>query len=78
MRMRSVHLVGLLLWRGGHALFWAATLWYGARLFLRYFQVPREIEIGLGLIIAGVAMVLISLIAERIRDAKMEGDLLDP
>ena len=73
--MRSIHLIGLLLWRGGLLLLGATAFFYTARTIYRFFRVPPELEIGLGLVTAGVAMVIVSLIMERVLDARAEGDL---
>lgn len=73
--MRAVQLIGLLLWRGGLLFIGAAILFYAARFLLRFISVPVQLEVGLGLMVAGFCLVMISLITERIADARTEEDL---
>jgi len=72
--MRAVQVVGLLLWRGGMLLVGATILFQAARFVLRWFRPPMAVEIGLGLMVAGAALVMLSLIMERVRDARRERD----
>jgi hypothetical protein len=65
----------LLLWRGGLLVVAAAILFEAARLFLRFIKLPVQIEIGLGLGIAGAALVFVSLVLERLQDLRSEGNL---
>jgi hypothetical protein len=74
-RLRLAHLMGLFLWRGGLLLVGAWALFEGARWLLRFIHVPAQIEVGLGLLVAGMALVLLSLVLERVHDARAEGDL---
>ncbi len=77
MSKRSLQLTGLLLWRGG-TLFVGATVFFEvARRAVRFIDVATQVEIGLGLGLAGLALIVVSLIMERIRDARQEGDLRD-
>jgi len=73
--MRKTQLLGLLLWRGGVIAVGTLVFFEGARWFLRFFDIPVELQAGLGLVLAGLGFVVASLIAERIRDARAEGDL---
>lgn len=73
--MRPIHLLGLLLWRGGLLLAGGWVLYEAARLLLRFIRLPAQLEIGLGLLVAGLAMVLLSLILERIQDIRAEREL---
>lgn len=73
--VKSAQLVGLLLWRGGLLLIGAWALFEAARWFLRFVDLPLQLEIGLGLLIAGCALVVLSVILERIQDRRGEGDL---
>jgi len=72
--MRPLHVVGLLLWRGGLLLAGGWVAFETARFALRWFDVPVPLEIGGGLILAGFVLVLLSLLLERVRDARREGD----
>lgn len=73
--MRSTQLIGLFLWRGGLLLAGAVAAFEAIRIVLRLFDVPVEIRAGLGLMIAGFLFLLGSLIAERVRDARLEEGL---
>ncbi len=48
-----------------------------ARFALTYLELPTQLEVGFGLAIAGAAMVIGSLVAERVVDARDEQDLLE-
>ncbi len=74
--MRRGQWIGLVLWRGGLLLAVAWGLYETVRAILRFIDVPSEVEIGLGLILAGLVLLMVSLVAERIRDRRAEGDLL--
>lgn len=73
MDMKPIHLVGLLLWRGGVLIISAAVLYEVAHLLLRFIDIPVQLEVGLCLAIAGAVLVLASLIIERICDSRKEG-----
>ncbi len=73
--MRPIHLVGLILWRGGLLLAGGWVLYEAARLILRFICLPAQLEIGFGLLVAGLAMVLLSLILERVQDLRTEREL---
>ena len=68
-------LVGMLLWRGG-LLFVACYSGYrGFRELVRWVELPLQLEVGVAVGLTGFALVIASLILERIRDATEEGDL---
>ena len=73
--MNKTQAVGALLWRGGVLLAVVATLFESVRWILRLVDVPAEMRVGLGLLIAGFVLVLLSLIVERIQDFRVESDL---
>ncbi len=73
--MRRIHVVGLLLWRGGLVLVAAVALFEAARWLLRFVDLPAQLEIGSGLVLAGMVLVLVSLVLERAREYRAEGDL---
>ena len=75
--MRPIHMCGLLLWRGGLILAGATALFEIARLVLRFIDLPLQLEIGFGLLITGLAAIILSLIIERIQDSRTEGDLTE-
>lgn len=70
-------LAGLVLWRGGLAFAAAAALYYGAWQYLKVMPWPMAIKIGAGLAAAGTGSILVSLLLERRRDAREEGQLRD-
>jgi hypothetical protein len=73
--VRKTHLIGLLLWRGGLLFAGGWVVFEAARRLLRLWNLPRPLEIGGGLVLAGFVLVLLSLVLERIQDARNEGDL---
>ncbi len=73
--MKATHLVGLFLWRGGLLLLVASGLYESSVLALKFIDLPAQLEIGLGLCITGAALVILSLILERMQDRRTEGDL---
>lgn len=68
-------LAGLLLWRFGLLLASSVAVYRVARYALRFVELPRQLEIGIGLIIAGGTLLMGTLVAERIVDSRSEGDL---
>jgi hypothetical protein len=73
--VRTLRLAGLILWRSGLALVAAYGFFRVARLALRFVELPLQLEVGAGLVLGGVALVVVSLIWERVLDARAEGDL---
>ena len=73
--VRPAQLMGLLLWRAGLILVCVWGLVETADWFLRFVELPPQLELGCALILAGGALFVISVILERIRDARGEGDL---
>ena len=73
--MTRMQAAGVLLWRGGLLLAAVAGLVETMRWLLRFIDVPREISFGLGMFLAGFALFVISLIAERVHDIRVEGGL---
>ena len=72
--MRKLHTVGLILWRGG---LWFTggyliylTVKYIIDLIRSFGVVVTPIFIGISLIVSGFLFVLISVILERIQDAR--------
>jgi len=73
--MRPVHRVGMLLWRGGLLLLAGAAAVEIMRSLLRFIDIPGQVEIGAAFVLAGLALVIVSLIMERVEDARSEGYL---
>lgn len=71
----ATQLIGLLLWRSGILLVASYSLFRLARWVLRFVDLPLQLEVGFGLALAGGALVFASLVIERLRDAKAEGEL---
>jgi len=68
-------LLGMLLWRGG-LLFVACYSGYrGFRELVRWVELPLQLEVGVAVGLTGLALVVASLVMERIGDARAEGDL---
>ncbi len=75
--MSRTQLVGFVFWRSGLLLVAGYTTLRIARLALEYVDLPAQIDLGLGLAIAGAVLVLGSLVAERVVDARNEEGLTD-
>lgn len=73
--MRFSHVLGLILWRGGVLLISAWLLYVAARAALQWVEIPPVLAVGVGLILSGLALLLLSVICERVVDARAEGDL---
>ena len=74
-RMKSPQLIGLFLWRAGLLLAGGWGLYLSFGWMLGYLRVPPLAAAGIALILTGCALVMGSLIAERVADARAEGDL---
>jgi hypothetical protein len=70
-------MVGIVLWRGGLLFIAAYGFHHGAWRLLRQLDWPPQVTSGAALALAGFALVMLSLILERRRAARAEGDLLD-
>lgn len=73
--LTPVQLVGFLCWRGGLLLVASYSFFRIARLVLQNMDLPAQLQVGFSLALAGAALVLASLIQERVADARNEGDL---
>jgi hypothetical protein len=65
----------MLLWRGGLLLLAVTAAVEIMRSLLRFVDVPGQVEFGVAFVLAGLALVLVSLIMERVKDARSEGYL---
>jgi hypothetical protein len=72
---RSVQLAGLLLWRFGLIVAGTTGLYRVTRFLLTFFDLPLQLEVGAGLMVSGFVLVMVSLVMERMVDARSEGDL---
>lgn len=70
-------MAGVVLWRGGLAFVAGYTFYLGSWRLIRLLDWPAQITVGLALALAGLGLVMVSLILERMRAVRMEGDLLD-
>ncbi len=73
--MKAGHVIGLVLWRGGLLLVAAVLLYESMRWVLQFIDLPVQLGVGIALVAAGVLLVVISLIAERVRDYRIEGEI---
>jgi hypothetical protein len=74
-RMGPLRQAGLLLWRGGLAFTAGYAFYWGAWRLLQRLDWPVPIVAGISLALAGLGLVMLSLIVERYRAARKEGDL---
>jgi len=70
--LKLAHVIGLVLWRGGLLLVGVVLLYELASWVLQFVDLPVQLGVGLGLVATGVVFVLISMIAERVRDYGVE------
>ena len=68
-------LVGLFLWRGGLLFVACYSAYRGMRELVRWVELPKQLEVGVALGLAGLVLIVVSLILERVQDAREEGDL---
>ena len=72
---KSTQLAGLLLWRFGLLLAGATALYRTAKFLMTFVDLPLQLEIGIGFLICGAFLFLLSLVMERVVDMRNEGDL---
>ena len=72
--MKKTHVVGLVLWRGGMILALAYVAYWGMRSLLTITDPQLEIGVAVGL--AGLILVFVSVVMERVQDARSERDRL--
>ena len=70
-------MAGVVMWRGGLVFVAAYTFYWGSWRLIRLLDWPPQITVGLAVALAGLGLVMVSLILERVRAAKTEGNLLD-
>lgn len=70
-------MAGVVMWRGGLVFAAAYTFYWGSWRLIQLLDWPEQVTVGLAIALAGLALVMISLILERMRAAQMEGNLLD-
>ncbi len=71
--MKKAQVLGLVLWRGGLLLVGATTFYYAARQVLVFVDLPVALQVATSLALAGVGLVLVSMIMENLEDARSEG-----
>lgn len=74
---QRLQLAGFLLWRGGLVFVAAYGFYWGAWQTVRLMDWPLQWTVGAALALAGFGLVIVSLIAERIQAARVEGNLRD-
>ena len=67
-----MQLVGFLCWRSGLLLVASYGTFRIARLVLRHVDIPGQLQVGLSLTLAGMTLVLASLVQERLVDLRGE------
>ena len=72
---KSTQLAGLLLWRFGLLLAGATALYRTVKFLMTFVDLPLQLEIGIGFLICGAFLFLLSLVMERVVDMRNEGDL---
>lgn len=71
--MTRWQLTGVLLWRGGLLFATLAAFYYGAWHLVETLRLPTQLTTGLALASTGLALVMVSLVLERRKDA-LEGE----
>jgi len=68
--MKRMHVVGLALWRGG----WLLALGYVAlqALLVILSIADPDLELAVAVLLTGVVFVFLSIVAERVADARQE------
>ena len=69
---QTTQLSGLLLWRFGLLLAGATGVYRIAKFLLRFFDLPAQLEIGIGLLFAGAVFFMASILMEQISDRRRE------
>ncbi|MGM0658928.1 MAG: hypothetical protein ACQET0_10170 [Pseudomonadota bacterium] len=77
MKRQGWQIVGLLMWRGGMTFVLAYGFYHGAWRVLRQLAWPPQLTVGAAIALAGFCLVIFSLMAERRKAAREEGNLLD-
>jgi len=70
--VKQAQILGLVLWRGGLLFVGASALYYGARQLLRFIDLPLALQVGGSLILAGLILVLASMVMENVADSRNE------
>jgi hypothetical protein len=75
-RNRSAgQLAGLILWRAGLLLIAGWSLYESLKRLFALVDFPAQVEVGMGLCMAGATFVIASYILEQLKDYQVEGDL---
>ena len=69
--------VGVVMWRGGLVFAASYSFYWGSWRLIQMFDWPAQITMGLAIALVEVGLVMFSLVLERMRSAKTEGNLLD-
>lgn len=70
--VKKAQILGLVLWRGGLLLVGASALYYGARQILQFVDLPLTLQVGGSLILAGLTLVLASMIMENVAESRSD------
>jgi hypothetical protein len=71
--VKKAQVLGLVLWRGGLLLVGASALYHGARLVLRFVDLPVALEVAGSLVLAGLLLVLVSMVMENLEESRRGG-----
>ena len=71
--MKTTHILGLLLWRGGVALVVGYLGFHALRVILRI--TDPHLELAVAILLTGVLFLFLSVLLDRIEDARTERNL---
>ena len=71
---QPIQLTGLLLWRFGLLLAGATAVYRTAKFLLRFIDLPVQLEIGVGLVFAGVVFFMASILMEQVSDERRKAN----
>ena len=73
--LTGIQLAGMILWRFGLLLAGGTALYNTLKFAMQFVELPLQLEIGIGFVLAGGILFALSLIVERLVDYRAEGDL---
>ena len=73
--MKAHHLIALLLWRGGLLLAGGTAAVLSVRFVLLFIDISDQILAGLSCLVGGFVLLLASVVAERLVEARAEREL---
>jgi len=73
MIVKTIQVLGLVLWRGGLLLAAASVAFYVVRQALQFVDMPVALQVAGSLILAGVILVLASMVMENVEESRGGG-----